>query len=163
MKRRLFTSTFLTMGALGAGAILTGLARRADADGIVDAGESPLLTVYRSPTCGCCEDWVSHVQSAGFEVAEHVTEDMDAVKVQYGVPERLSSCHTAIAQGYFIEGHVPAVEVKRLLSEQPEIAGIAVPGMPMGSPWMEQGAQVDPFVVIAQDKSGDLSLFADYR
>ncbi|MEL6353227.1 MAG: DUF411 domain-containing protein [Cyanobacteria bacterium J06627_28] len=163
MKRRLFTSTVLAMGVLGPISIVTGFARRANAASALKNQALPILTVFRSPTCGCCEDWVAHVKAAGFDVSEHVTEDMDGVKTQYGVPERLSSCHTALAQGYFIEGHVPAVEVKRLLNEQPEIAGIAVPGMPMGSPGMEQGDRVDPFVVVALDKSGGLSLFADYR
>lgn len=163
MKRRLFTSAFLTLGALSTGAVITGFSRQANADSILDDDALPILTVYRNPTCGCCKDWVSHVQLAGFEVVEYVTEDMDAVKAQYGVSEHLSSCHTAIAEGYFIEGHVPAVEVKRLLSEQPAVAGIAVPGMPMGSPGMEQGDRVDPFMVVALDKSGGLSLFADYR
>ena len=166
MKRRLFTSGLLGAGLLS-GVALTGFAKSAAAQSIgtepAAKGGLAKLTVFRSPTCGCCEDWTSHVRAEGFEVEERVTEEMDAVKASYGVPEQISSCHTAVVDGYFIEGHVPAADIKRLLSERPAIAGIAVPGMPMGSPGMEQGGQVDPYLVVALGNAGELSIFADYR
>lgn len=107
------------------------------------------LTVFRSPTCGCCGDWVSHMQAAGFQIDDHITADMDTVKQTYDVSEALSSCHTALINGYVIEGHVPATDVQRLLHEKPDVVGITAPGMPMGSPGMEMGDRVDSYTVYA--------------
>lgn len=104
------------------------------------------LTVYRSPTCGCCKDWVAHMRSAGFQIDDNVTLEMETVRPTYGVPEELSSCHTAIANGYVIEGHVPAADVQRLLTEQPNVIGLTAPGMPTGSPGMEVNRS-DPYTV----------------
>lgn len=113
------------------------------------------ITVFRSPTCGCCELWGDHMRDAGFQVSDRITEEMTAVKDHYGVPESLRSCHTTVVDGYIIEGHVPAADVARLLTEQPpEIAGLAAPGMPVGSPGMESGSKVDPYTVFAFDKTG---------
>lgn len=120
------------------------------------------LTVYRSPTCSCCGHWVDHMQAAGFDVRDVATDDMDGIKAQYGVPEALASCHTALASGYVIEGHVPATDVQRLLSDRPAILGIAAPGMPVGSPGMETGDRADPYTVVAFTQAGETATFAEH-
>ncbi len=96
-----------------------------------------VVQVYKSRTCGCCQKWVEHVRSRGYQVTVSDVPDVTPVKRQLGVPSGASSCHTAVVGGYFIEGHVPAEDIARLLAEHPDIAGLAVPGMPMGSPGME--------------------------
>jgi len=101
------------------------------------AVDLPPLTVYKSPTCGCCIKWVEHMRKAGFEVAVNDVDNVHPVKMRVGVPPGKGSCHTAEVSGYFLEGHVPASDVKRLLAERPAAKGLAVPGMPMGSPGME--------------------------
>lgn len=120
------------------------------------------ITVFRSPTCGCCGEWIEHIESAGFQVTDEITEDMTAVKQQYGVPENMASCHTAIVGSYIIEGHVPAEDVQRLLIEKPNVVGIAVPGMPVGSPGMESGSQIDPYTIFSFTKSGETAAFAEH-
>lgn len=97
------------------------------------------VTVYKSPTCGCCTAWVDHMRNAGYHVIAIDTAAVDAIKRRHGVPEQLGSCHTAVVGGYVVEGHVPAADIARLLSERPDVKGIAVPGMPVGSPGMEGG------------------------
>ncbi len=99
----------------------------------------PLVTVSKDPNCGCCQKWADHLAAAGFPVKVIDTDAMDAIKHRLGVPEELVSCHTAQVGGYVIEGHVPAAAVLRLLQEKPKAAGLAVPGMPAGSPGMEGG------------------------
>src|SRR5215813_9274366 len=103
------------------------------------AGEKEVITVHKDPTCGCCSGWVQHLQNAGFVTKVLDTSDIDAVKKRLGVPDDLAACHTAEVAGYIIEGHVPAAALKRLLAEKPDAAGLAVPGMPIGSPGMEGG------------------------
>lgn len=103
------------------------------------AEELPAMTVFRDPSCGCCHKWVEHVRADGFSVAVHDAASMKAVKARLGVPAELASCHTAEVGGYVIEGHVPAVAIRRLLVERPQGRGLAVPGMPIGSPGMEGG------------------------
>lgn len=120
------------------------------------------LTVYRSPTCNCCGRWVEHMQAAGFNVQDVVTDDMAAIKAQYAVPEALESCHTALVEGYVIEGHVPASDVQRLLSDRPAILGLAAPGMPVGSPGMETGEPVDPYTVVSFTQTGETATFAEH-
>jgi hypothetical protein len=117
------------------------------------------MVVYKTPTCGCCRAWVDHVQAAGFAVEVHDMPDVTPVKNEHGLPEHLASCHTAIVDGYVIEGHVPADVIRRLLSERPQVTGIAVPGMPAGSPGMEMGARKDPYDVIAFARDGKVSVF----
>jgi hypothetical protein len=117
------------------------------------------ITVYKSPTCGCCAKWVEHMKKAGFAVTVNDVPNVGEVKMAHGVPGQLASCHTALAGGYVIEGHVPADVVQKLLKEKPAVAGIAVPGMPMGSPGMEGGA-VDHYDIVAFDKSGTQHVFA---
>jgi len=119
----------------------------------------PTVTVYKTPTCGCCSKWIEHLRANGFEVVAHDLNDLRSTKAQYGVEREFSSCHTAVVGGYVVEGHVPAEHVKRLLEEQPAVAGLAVPGMPMGSPGME-GAYSEPYDVLAFDEKGATSVFA---
>lgn len=123
--------------------------------------DSTTVTVYKSPTCGCCKKWVTHMQEAGFTVVSIDTDDMNAVKQKHGITGNLGSCHTATVGGYVVEGHVPAADVKRLLAERPSIAGLAVPGMPMGSPGME-GVFNEKYDVVAFDRSGGRSVFASH-
>ncbi|MFC2085931.1 DUF411 domain-containing protein [Bacteroidota bacterium] len=120
----------------------------------------PEVMVYKSPTCGCCSKWVEHMQEAGFVVNTTDVEDVSVYKKQYGLPAGMGSCHTAIVDGYVVEGHVPADVVKRMLKEKPAIAGIAVPGMPMGSPGMEQGGQVDSYDIVSFDVEGNTAVYA---
>jgi len=120
----------------------------------------PSVTVYKSPTCGCCGKWVDHLRAHGFEVTARDVADVDAYKHKYGVPPNLASCHTALVQGYVIEGHVPADVVHRLLAERPKVSGLSVPGMPIGSPGMEQGNRRDPYDVIAFDSTGRVTVYA---
>ncbi|MBD1873001.1 DUF411 domain-containing protein [Nodosilinea sp. FACHB-131] len=154
MNRRGLIARLIAVGMMVAIALLGPLTAQAQA--------ATELTVYRSPTCNCCGHWVDHMQAAGFTVENVVTDDMDAIKDQYGVPEALASCHTALVEGYVIEGHVPASDVQRLLSERPAVLGIAAPGMPMGSPGMETGDRVDPYTVVSFSANGDTATFAEH-
>lgn len=122
----------------------------------------PEMTVYKSPTCGCCNKWIKHMEANGFQISAIDVLEMRFVKGKYGINHDLASCHTAVIDGYFIEGHVPAVDVKRLLSDKPDIAGLTVPGMPIGSPGMEVGDRKDSYSVIAVGKSGDTHVFNQY-
>jgi hypothetical protein len=103
------------------------------------ADVQPAMVVFRDPTCGCCHHWVEHLTANGFAVTVHDAPDMKPIKARFGVPTDLSSCHTGEIGGYVIEGHVPAVAIRRLLAEKPAGRGLAVPGMPIGSPGMEGG------------------------
>lgn len=105
-----------------------------------------VITTYRSPTCGCCAGWEDYLKAAGFEVESVVTDDVTAIKDDLQIPEEMRSCHTATIGGYFIEGHVPVEAIQKLLEEQPEIDGIALPGMVQGSPGMS-GEKLEPFVI----------------
>jgi hypothetical protein len=115
------------------------------------AAEGPLVVVHLSPTCGCCADWVEHIESAGFATRVHLEANPAAVRRMLGVPEVLGSCHTALVDGYLIEGHVPADDIKRLLEERPDARGLAVPAMPIGSPGMEMGDRRDAYDVLLFD------------
>lgn len=106
------------------------------------------VQVYKSPTCGCCTEWVGHMKRNGFDVVVHDVRDVMPYRDRYGVPDAMSSCHTALVGGYVVEGHVPAADVKRLLRDKPKATGIAVPGMVQGSPGMEQGRGADRYNVI---------------
>ena len=116
------------------------------------------MTVYKDPNCGCCSNWVKHMEAAGHTVKTVNTEDMDSIKAAFGVPEQLHSCHTAKVDGYVLEGHVPAADVERLLSERPKARGLSVPGMPAGSPGMEMpGTLADSYeVILFDDKQGQV-------
>ena len=124
------------------------------------AGQAPTMTVFKSPTCGCCKDWVAHVRKHGFKVVTKDIADVSPTKKAHGVPESLHSCHTALVGGYVIEGHVPADLVQKLLRERPKgVSGLAVPGMPMGSPGME-GPIKQKYDVLTFDKSGRTTVYA---
>lgn len=126
---------------------------------VASAAHAAQLTVHKSPYCGCCAKWIEHVEKHGFAVKVVETEDMAAVKKRLGVPDQLASCHTTEAGGYFIEGHVPAADIKKLLAQKPNAAGIAVPGMPAGSPGME-AAGSQPYSTLLVSKAGKPSVFA---
>jgi len=121
----------------------------------------PLITVFKTPTCGCCGKWVEHLKANGFTVKVQEVNDTSAYERQYRVPRTMESCHTAIVNGYTIEGHVPAAEIKRLLNEKPKAVGLAVPGMPVGSPGME-AARSEAFSVFVFDEGGHTSVYARY-
>ena len=127
------------------------------------AAALPTLVVHKSAYCGCCKLWVEHMKKAGFKVEVVETEQLDAIKDRAGVPDDQRSCHTAEVGGYFIEGHVPAEDVKRLLKEKPKARGIAVAGMPMGSPGMEMpNGSKSPFKVTLVGADGTTKVFATH-
>ena len=123
---------------------------------------SPEITVYKTSTCGCCGKWVEHLKASGFQVTVHEVETTDEYSAKYGIPEAARSCHTAVVDGYAIEGHVPAAEIQRLLKERPKARGLAVPGMPMGAPGME-GPRSDPYSVVLIDPDGKTSVYQKYE
>lgn len=116
--------------------------------------EAADMVVYKSPSCGCCAAWIEHIEANGISVEVEERYDMSPIKAAMGVPEQLESCHTAKIGGYTIEGHVPADDIKLLLAERPDAKGLAVPGMPIGSPGMEQGDTKDPYVVVLYGDKG---------
>ncbi len=120
------------------------------------------MTVYRSASCGCCGAWIQHMEKHGFKVKEIITEDLEAIKNQYNLPLELSSCHTAIIDGYVIEGHIPANDVKRFLTQKPDVLGITVPGMPIGTPGMEARDIKQPFEILTFDNQGKTTVFNSY-
>lgn len=124
--------------------------------------ELPVVRVWKSPTCGCCSMWVQHMRDAGFEVQVEDVADVTPIKVEHGVQPPLQSCHTALVEGYALEGHVPADDVLRLLEERPEVAGLAVPGMPVGAPGMEMGGRVDPYKVLAFQRDGSSTVWSSH-
>ena len=146
----------MTTTALG-GAALTSLLPRSSA-----AAPKPTpITVYKDPSCGCCKNWVEHLRANGFAPDVHDRSDMDSLKDSLGVPAALRSCHTGVVGTYVIEGHVPAADVKQLLATKPaRTVGLAVPGMPAGSPGMEMGSRVDRYDVIAFASAGATRIFA---
>jgi hypothetical protein len=148
--RRLAVVTGMTALVL----VVAALARRP-----APAAALPTVTVYKSPTCGCCGKWIDHLRIAGFTVVAHDTDDVAGVGGSLGVPFRLGSCHTARVGNYVIEGHVPADLIKKLLAEHPALAGLAVPGMVTGSPGME-GPGAQPYDVVAWDRAGKISVYA---
>lgn len=119
------------------------------------------ITVYKSPTCGCCSAWVDHMKANGYTVVSKNVDDLEAIKKVLGVPDPFQSCHTAMVDGYVVEGHVPAADVTRMLAEKPEVAGITVPGMPAGSPGMEVGS-VDKYDVLLFRSDGSAKVYASY-
>ncbi len=123
------------------------------------AAQAPAVVVYKDPNCGCCAEWVTHLKGAGFAVSVQNTGDLLGVKRRYRVPPALNSCHTALVSGYVVEGHVPADLVRRLLRDKPKAAGIAVPGMPQGSPGMETGTK-EPYEVLLFDAAGKTTVYA---
>lgn len=126
---------------------------------------APLVEVWKSPSCGCCKDWIAHLQANGFATRTHDVGNT-AMRGRLGIPLALGSCHTALVGGYAIEGHVPAADIKRLLAQRPEAVGLAVPGMPVGSPGMDgpaYGGQRDRYDVLLVLKDGRSSVFATHN
>ena len=140
----------------------TAACARAPASEPEAAAALPAVVVYKSPTCGCCELWVRHMRHFGFQVETHDVQDLGAAKAEAGIPYGLGSCHTARVGKYFIEGHVPAEDVKRLLFEKPAARGLTVPGMPIGSPGMEQGERREPYDVLLVAKDGTTTVYAHH-
>ena len=117
------------------------------------------VIVYKSPTCGCCKKWVNHLRDNGFKVKAYDVKSVVPYKIKHGVTKPLASCHTALVGGYTIEGHVPAADIRRLLKEKPNVKGLAVPGMPMGTPGME-GRRKDAYNVLTFDAKGKTGVFS---
>jgi hypothetical protein len=126
------------------------------------AAALPRVEVFKTASCGCCGAWVEHMQGAGFPVHVTVVDDTSRIRQRQGIPQALGSCHTAVVEGYALEGHVPAADVKKLLAQRPAAAGLAVPGMPAGAPGMEMGPRKDAFRVLLVDKAGGSTVFASY-
>ena len=145
--------------ALGAVALGAGMAWAAQA-----AAPAPAVKVWKDPNCGCCKDWMAHLEKAGFDVTG-IDKGNTAARAALGMPQKLGSCHTAQVGGYVIEGHVPASDIKRLLADKPNALGLAVPGMPIGSPGMdgpEYGSRRDPYQVLLVKKDGSTQVFNSY-
>jgi hypothetical protein len=126
------------------------------------AAPLPRVEVFKNPSCGCCGAWVDHLKQAGFQVRVTEVSDTAVIRKQRGLAEKFGSCHTAIVAGYVIEGHVPAKDIKRLLDSRITALGLAVPGMPVGSPGMEVNGQQDAYQVLLIDKQGRDRIFASY-
>lgn len=126
------------------------------------AAERPQLVVYKNASCGCCKGWIEHMHEHGFATTVHDVDNMNPIKERVGVPHGMGSCHTAEIGGYFLEGHVPAEQVTRLLEEKPKAKGLTVPGMPVGSPGMERGDLKQPYEVHLVRPDGTTSVFAKY-
>lgn len=125
--------------------------------------ETREITVYKSPTCGCCTAWEAHMSKAGFKVTSKATDNMTEIRKQYAVPEKMQSCHTAVIDGYVIEGHVPAGDVEKLLETRPDVVGLAAPGMPAKSPGMQpEGEKPANYDVFSFDRQGNIKVFASY-
>lgn len=133
-------------------------ARAADTSPSPAADTRPEIFVYKSPYCSCCAGWIDYVKAQGYSVTTRGTEDLTMIKKMAGVPEELQSCHTAAIDGYTLEGHVPVPAIERLLAERPAIKGLAVPGMPAGSPGM-QGPDPERYDVLSFDEDGTSSVF----
>jgi hypothetical protein len=124
----------------------------------------PVVEVYKDPGCGCCSAWADHLKAAGFTVNVTEKADLADFKTKHGVPTQARSCHTALVGGYVLEGHVPAADVQRLLKDKPAVVGIAVPGMPIGSPGMEvKGMKAAAYDVVTFDKQGATKVYASYN
>ena len=134
--------------------------------GITQAGHAeetrPVMNVYKSATCGCCSGWIDHLKENGFQVEFENITDLNAYKQKAGLPYGMGSCHTGFIGGYAVEGHVPADDIKRLLREKPEVRGIAVPGMPMGSPGMDFGSQKESYQTLSYTRDGVVEVFAKH-
>lgn len=129
----------------------------------VEVGKPVDIVVYRSPTCGCCEKWVAHLKQDNFNIQDIVTDNVQAIKDKYGVPKEMASCHTAIVDGYVVEGHVPAKDILTLLKNKPKVIGISVPGMPRGTPGMEMGGIKDSYDVMSFDLNKRFQIFSKHK
>lgn len=150
MKRR---AVLTSLAAVAAALSLPGLAKEA----------LPPVQAFKNPSCGCCGAWVKHMQAAGFAVTVTDVDDTSGARRKYGLPDRFGSCHTAVVGGYVVEGQVPANDVKKLLAMKPVAVGLAVPGMPVGSPGMEMGSRRDSYQVLLVAKDGRERVFSTYN
>lgn len=154
MKKRAFIKTLAVFAGIGSIAI-----------GVSPSAQTQAaLEVWKDPNCGCCKDWVSHLEAGGFQVRVHDSGNT-AARARLGIPDKLGSCHTAQVGGYAIEGHVPARDIHRLLKERPKAIGLAVPGMPVGSPGMDApvyGGRKDPYDVLLVLKDGNARIYQPY-
>lgn len=121
------------------------------------------IHVYKSPTCGCCDDWIKHLEENGFEVEVTDTNNINPIKIDAGVTRSLASCHTGFVGDYVIEGHVPADDIHRLIAQAPKARGLSVPGMPAGSPGMEMGDRKDHYQVLIFNDSGQAKVFSEHN
>ena len=126
------------------------------------AATAPLVMVYKAESCDCCDAWVQHLRNSGLHVIAHHSDDLPAMRRRAGVPRELESCHTAFVDSYVIEGHVPAVDVKRLLADRPDAIGLSVPGMPFGSPGLGPETEREPYEVLLIAHDGSSTVFARY-
>ena len=154
------TLTTIALAVIASAGIAYGVAAQQKAPAA--AAALPKVTVYKTSSCGCCKLWVDHMNANGFVATVKDMDDVNPIKRQHAIAEPLWSCHTGIVGGYVIEGHVPAADIKRLLKEKPAIAGLSAPGMPQGSPGMEQGTK-EPYDVIAFTKDGRSTVFAKHK
>jgi hypothetical protein len=170
LRRRLILASLAGMGTSAFG--LTGCARDETksvkvalpmANTTIKASTLLLVEVWKTPNCGCCKLWVAHLEENGFSVQAHDVDDTSVVRAKLGMPSALGSCHTALVGGYVIEGHVPASEIKQLLAQKPQALGLAVPGMPIGSPGMEVGNQKPEYDVLLVLADGSSKVFYSYR
>jgi hypothetical protein len=157
LRRRGAASLLVLALLLGAGSLFVSGARVRAAQQAL-----PEVLVYKTPTCGCCGKWVEHLRANGFEVKVVEREDLGDIRREWRVPRTLASCHTARVGRYVIEGHVPAADIRRLLASQPRVDGLSVPGMPIGSPGMEQGGAVEAYDVLAFNAAGESTVFASH-
>jgi hypothetical protein len=146
------------VAAVGTLALTTATVRDARSE---NAAKKPTITVYKDPNCGCCKNWIQYLARHGYQVDAKDSPDMPGIKQSLGVPAGLTSCHTAVVNGYLIEGHVSAEDIDKLLAQKPKIAGLAVPGMPMSSPGMD-GPRTKAYQVLAFDKNGKTTVFATH-
>ena len=170
-RRRLLTALPLLAAALAAPRLVraapgTASANPAAATASTATGTTATpVEVWKDPSCGCCHDWIEHMQAHGFSFTVHDTGN-NAVRAQLGLPQQLGSCHTALVGGYLIEGHVPASDVRKLLQQKPKALGLAVPGMPVGSPGMDgavYGNRRDPYDVLLVERGGSTKVFSSYH
>jgi len=157
IKKRILIGIGFTIGIIAIGAISIGTMFYWQ-----NVNAVPLVTVYKHPSCGCCNKWVDHLEDNGFEVTKVNLQDVGTIKRQFGITRDLMSCHTAIIDGYAFEGHVPASDIKRFLSKKLDLIGLSVPGMPVGSPGMEMGNRIDRYAVVSFDKKGNVEIFSQY-
>lgn len=127
---------------------------------VLAATPLPEITVYKSPTCGCCKKWVAHLEQNGFKVNAIDVKDVVPYKIKHKITQKLQSCHTGVVNGYAIEGHVPASDIIRLLKEKPKVKGLTAPGMPVGSPGMEMGNRKDAYNVLSFDEKGNSKIYS---
>ena len=164
-RRRLLTALPLLAAALAAPRWVRAAPGAAGANPAATGTTATPVEVWKDPSCGCCHDWIEHMQAHGFSFTVHDTGN-NAVRAQLGLPQQLGSCHTALVGGYLIEGHVPASDVRALLKQKPKALGLAVPGMPVGSPGMDgavYGNRRDPYDVLLVARGGGTKVFSSYH